>query len=290
MLHSAVIGFAIAAVIGLGVGILSGMIGVGGGVILIPLFRLGYVLSPLAATATSLFTVVLTSFSGAASRIRSKSCVPAVGIAAGVGGMCTSSLGVYLANRSPAWCIMVAAALVIGYCAVSMFRRALSGKKPGQAQEPAIASSAEAQGPAATPPTQDTSAPLAFNAKSPKTIVQSALIGLLAGVLAGYVGVGGGFLMVPLFISLLGMPMKQASGTSLIAVVLIALPAAIEQLVLGNVNLTLGIAIALGSVPGAIVGSRLQKRVPERTLCLIFSCLLLVTAIMLVVNELGLMG
>ena len=63
-----------------------------------------------------------------------------------------------------------------------------------------------------------------------------ALIGVVAGLLSGYVGVGGGFIMVPLFMALLSIPMRLASGTSLIAVCILSIPGTIEQGFLGNIR------------------------------------------------------
>ena len=82
-----------------------------------------------------------------------------------------------------------------------------------------------------------------------------AAIGLFAGLASGYVGVGGGFIMVPLMLSLVGISMKQASGTSLIAVMLLAIPGTIEQGLLGNIDYMAGIAVAVGSIPGAVIGA-----------------------------------
>lgn len=112
-----------------------------------------------------------------------------------------------------------------------------------------------------------------------------AAIGLGAGVASGYVGVGGGFIMVPLFLSVIGIPMKRASGTSLIAVTILAIPGVIEQALLGNVHFMIGIAMAVGSIPGAVLGAQLVKRVPERTLRIMFGAFLLLMAVVLVVNE-----
>ena len=112
-------------------------------------------------------------------------------------------------------------------------------------------------------------------------------VGALAGVASGYVGLGGGFIMVPLMVSLFRIPMKLTSGTSLIAVTLLAVPAAVTQTLLGNVAWAVAIAVAVGSVPGALLGARLITRVPERALRFTFSGFLLVGAVMLVLNQAG---
>ena len=115
-------------------------------------------------------------------------------------------------------------------------------------------------------------------------------IGLLAGVASGDVGVGGGFIMVPLMLSLVGIAMKQASGTSLIAVAILAIPGVVEQVLLGNVQYLAGIAVAIGSIPGAVVGARLLRVVPERQLRFLFGFFLIVAAAVLVLNEFGILG
>lgn len=121
-------------------------------------------------------------------------------------------------------------------------------------------------------------------------VAKALVIGVVAGLLGGYVGVGGGFIMIPLFVALLGIPMKAASGTSLTAVCLLAIPGVVEQALLGNINYSIGIAMAAGSIPGAYLGASVVKHVPERALRLIFACFLLVMAAIMVANEIGLLG
>lgn len=268
--------------VGLAVGVFSGLLGVGGGTLLVPIFRLGFAMDAIACTATSLFTIIPTSISGAISHIREKTCLPKLGLAAGLGGALTSPLGVWLAGKSPDWAIMLAAACVIAYSAVTMLRKALA--IPAAAQEPAAGQGAAAQQ-AARPSLKNGEGDSFRYETTKRDLAICAAIGLLAGVVSGYVGVGGGFIMVPLMLSLLGVPMRVVSGTSLIAVMILAVPGVVYQGVLGNVDWTAGLAVALGTVPGAALGARWASRVPERTLRLLFAGFLLVAAVMLVVNQ-----
>ena len=121
-----------------------------------------------------------------------------------------------------------------------------------------------------------------------KQLAEGAVIGLVTGVASGYVGLGGGFLMVPLMLAWLNIPMKLASGTSLMAIMILAIPGVITQGMLGNIDYVAGIATAVGTVPGAYLGARLVSRVPERTLRIVFSVFLAVGAILLVVKEFAL--
>ncbi|CAK7028386.1 MAG: hypothetical protein PEGG_01181 [Paraeggerthella hongkongensis] len=298
--------YVLPALVGVGIGILSGLLGIGGGTVMVPIFRLAFDMSPVMSTATSLFTIIPTSVSGAVSHIRHKTCIPSLGIAAGLGGAITSPLGVWLAQISPAWMIMLAAALIIGWSAFKMLSKAFKMKNasPVAAEslqaaaiqvETAPDKSVDSATASATTTTTTTASggpagPSSSSKLTRKQLLVGAAIGLVAGVASGYVGVGGGFIMVPMMLSLVGISMRQASGTSLIAVMILAVPGVIEQALLGNINYAAGIAIAIGSIPGAVVGARLVRVVPERMLRFIFGCFLLLAAALLVLNEFGILS
>lgn len=280
--------FVAPALVGVLIGIASGLLGIGGGTVMVPIFRLAFGMSATMSTATSLFAIIPTSISGAISHVKGKTCIPALGIAAGLGGACMSPIGVWLAQLSPDWLVMLAAALIIGYSAINMFKKAFKLRPAGQPAtgvDAAAAASLTSSGDAAV------SAPTADDSSlSRKQLLQGAAIGLVAGLASGYVGVGGGFIMVPLMLSIIGIPMRKASGTSLIAVMILAIPGVIEQGIIGNINYLAGIAIVIGTIPGAVIGARLVTKVPERTLRLLFGCFLIVAAVMLVLNEVGIFG
>lgn len=278
-----IVTFIASLIIGIVVGILSGLLGIGGGTLLVPIFKLGYLMDSIACTATSLFTIIPTSVSGAITHLRNKTCIPRLGVITGIGGMITSPIGVWLATLSPGWMIMAAAAVIIFYSAHTMLKKACKlpkqSKKTKQTAQTGKASAVIVADPIPKNPSL-----------AKRQLVYGALIGLVAGLCSGYVGVGGGFIMVPLMISLLHIPMKLTSGTSLIAVMLLAIPGVIYQAILGNVNWIAGIAVALGSIPGAVLGAKLIPRVPERTLRFLFGGFLVFAGIVLMINELGIFG
>lgn len=275
--------FIAAAFIGVIIGVLSGLLGIGGGTLMVPIFRLGFGMSAIASTATSLFTIIPTSLGGFITHIRNKTCIPKVGLVCGLAGACTSPLGVYLASVSPSWSIMLAAALIIGYSSITMFRKAIRMPKiPSQGASAVVGVDRERAVEQAASKAASEEAPFTF---TPKKVGMCICIGFVAGLASGYVGVGGGFIMVPMFISLLGVMMRQASGTSLVAVTILAIPGVIEQGLLGNINYMAGIAMAIGSIPGAILGANLIRRVPERKLRFVFGAFLLLSAVVLLLNE-----
>ena len=263
--------FILLVLAGVCVGILSGMLGIGGGMVMVPLLCLGFDLSAYAATATSLFAIIPISLAGMVQHVRNRTCIPKLGLALGIGGAITSSLGVYLASISPAWLIMLAAALVIIYSAYKMLRKAVKmGRRTSE-----DASRAETE-----------QAPDTLPAISRNQLFAGFGIGLIAGLISGYIGVGGGFIMVPLMTGWLGIPMKKSSGTSLLAIIILAIPGVIEQMVLGNIAYLMGIMLCVGAIPGAVLGAWLVPRIPERTLRFVFAGMLAVAAISLVVKEL----
>lgn len=274
--------FAAPALAGIFVGVMSGLLGVGGGTIMVPIFRLAFGMSPLASTATSLFAIIPTSISGVASHMRAKTCVPKLGVALGIGGALTSPVGVWLASVSPGWLVIVVAALVIGLSAYKMFKKAL--KAPKRGKQKAAGAAADA-----SEPTSSNPIPAQPNLTR-KHYLQGAGIGLVAGLASGYVGVGGGFIMVPMMLAILSIPMSLASGTSLIAIMILAIPGVIEQAILGNINYFAGISIVVGTIPGAVIGARLVRVIPERQLRFAFGSFLLVAAVLLMLNEFGILG
>ena len=286
------------ALAGVFVGVMSGLLGVGGGTIMVPIFRLAFGMSPLASTATSLFAIIPTSISGVVAHTRAKTCVPRLGLALGVGGAVMSPVGVWLASVSPGWLVICVAAVVIGFSAFKMFKKAVKcapAPRAGQADAARTAgpNAAESQTACAGAASAHSAAPKPVPDQpvlSRKQYLQGACIGLVAGLASGYVGVGGGFIMVPLMLAVLDIPMSLASGTSLIAIMILAIPGVIEQGLLGNIDYLAGIAIVVGSIPGALVGARLVRMVPERQLRFIFGGFLLVAAVMLMLNEFGILG
>jgi uncharacterized membrane protein YfcA len=110
-----------------------------------------------------------------------------------------------------------------------------------------------------------------------------AAIGAAAGVFSGLFGVGGGTVMVPLFILWLGYEEREATGTSLAAIAIIAAAAVIVQLVYGNVHVGDGLLIGIPAVGGVLAGTWMQQRVPRRRLQILFALLLIASAVKLVV-------
>jgi len=111
-----------------------------------------------------------------------------------------------------------------------------------------------------------------------------AAIAAGAGVFSGLFGAGGGTVMVPLFILWLGYEEREATGTSLAAIVIIAGAAVVAQLAYGNVHVADSLLVGIPAVGGVLAGTWLQQRVPRRRLQVLFALLLLGSALKLVIG------
>ena len=117
-----------------------------------------------------------------------------------------------------------------------------------------------------------------------RRILQLAAIGTAAGAFSGLFGVGGGTVIVPLLIIWLGYGEREATGTSMAAIIVIAAFAvALQAGGYGNVDAGSAALVGIPAVAGAIAGTALQQRLPERAISLVFAALLFAIAIELII-------
>jgi uncharacterized membrane protein YfcA len=113
-------------------------------------------------------------------------------------------------------------------------------------------------------------------------LARLAIIGTAAGVFSGLFGVGGGTIIVPLLILWLAYGEREATGTSLAAIAVIAAMGAALQGLHGNVHPLAGALVGVPAVLGAVAGTALQQRVKETTVSYLFAFVLILSAMLLV--------
>jgi uncharacterized membrane protein YfcA len=111
-----------------------------------------------------------------------------------------------------------------------------------------------------------------------------AAIGTVGGAFSGLLGVGGGSVIVPLLIVWLGYGAREATGTSMMAIVVIAAVAVTLQAFYGNVDPPNAALVGVPAIGGAIAGTALQQRIPERSIAFLFAGLLVIIAVKLIVS------
>jgi uncharacterized membrane protein YfcA len=109
----------------------------------------------------------------------------------------------------------------------------------------------------------------------------AAAIGVFTGMLAN----GGGFLLVPLFVVILGLTMPESAGTSLVVIAVLSIPTLITHWALGHIDWVVAGAFAAGAIPGAVIGSRLTGYIPADAMRRSFGILLIVFAIYFVTRQ-----
>lgn len=114
-------------------------------------------------------------------------------------------------------------------------------------------------------------------------LARIAVIGTAAGFFSGLFGVGGGTVMVPLLILWLGYGEREATGTSLAAIVVIALLATAGHGLYGNVDVVAGLVVGVPAVAGVVAGTALQQRIPQRAISYLFAVVLVALAVELLV-------
>ncbi len=121
-----------------------------------------------------------------------------------------------------------------------------------------------------------------------QTILILVLIGIVAGILSGFVGVGGGILIVPALVYFLGMSQHEAQGTSLFVLLLpVGILAVINYSKSGYMDWKFGLIIALTFVVGGFIGSKLALKISPAVVKLIFGLIMAVVSIKLIYSGLN---
>lgn len=111
-------------------------------------------------------------------------------------------------------------------------------------------------------------------------------IGFLAGLYSGFLGLGGGIVMVPLINIWLRKDIKTAFGTSLVLIIILSIPGSVVHYFLDHIDLMLALVLSIGAVPGAYIGSYIVPRIKTSKLELAFGLLLVSVAVYMAIFEL----
>ncbi|MBV1868277.1 MAG: sulfite exporter TauE/SafE family protein [Marinosulfonomonas sp.] len=262
--------------LGLGgiVGILSGMFGVGGGFLMTPLlFFIG--IPPAVAVATEANQIVASSFSGVLAHLRRKTVDLKMGGVLLIGGLAGAALGVRLFNILKQMgqvdllvtlCYVVFLGIIGGLMFIESLRAILRSRSPNAVPKRKKHNWIHA---------------LPFKTKFRTSglyisVIPPLVVGVAVGILAAIMGVGGGFIMVPAMIYLLGMPTKVVVGTSLFQIIFVT---GFTTLLHATTNFTVDMALAvlllIGGVVGAQIGTRIGLKLKAEQLRILLAIMVL---------------
>ncbi len=266
---------------GAGVGVLSGLFGVGGGFLMTPLL-IFIGIPPAVAVASEANQLVATSVSGVLAHWRRGGVDFKMGMVLLAGGVLGSGLGVWLfkllrglgqIDLAISLCYVVFLGIV-GALMMAESLRALLRKRKGVARRGKLHRHTWIHG-----------LPLKMRFQKSRLYISAVmpfLIGLLVGLLAAIMGVGGGFIMVPAMIYLLGMPTAMVAGTSLFQILfVVATVTLLQSAVNQTVDVILALLLLAGSVVGVQVGSRLGARLPSEQFRVLLAGLVLAVCLKL---------
>lgn len=293
----------LAIVVGIGVGVVVGALGAGGGILSVPVlvFLLG--MPAHSATASSLVIVMISALTSMPHHARRGNIEWRSGLIFGAGSVIAAVIGSRLSALVPAQLLLLLLAIMLAVVGALMLRRARRTRREERAeetaqQEGAAAAATDGPDPVAShddpvldqpgPDTVETAdgtrrhhgeveQPAARRSSPRLPLVVAAAT--LTGLLTGFFGVGGGFIVVPMLVVALGLAMRRASGTSLLVMVIVtgvSLLARIGTEV--QIDWATTLVFAGGSALGAILGGPLSAKARASTLTLLFAILLGVVA------------
>lgn len=264
--------------LGLGglVGVLSGMFGVGGGFLMTPLlFFIG--IPPAVAVATEANQIVASSFSGVLAHLKRKTVDLKMGTVLLIGGLIGAAAGVQvfaLLTRLGQVDLLVRLCYVVflGIIGGLMFIESYKTLRRAATNTPAPAPVRKRGWIHALP------FKMRFRTSGLYlSVIPPLLVGLFVGVLAAIMGVGGGFIMVPAMIYLLGMPTKVVVGTSLFQIIFVTGFATLMHATTNfTVDMVLAVLLLVGGVIGAQIGTRIGVKMKAEQLRILLALMVLV--------------
>ncbi|MFT6912410.1 MAG: putative membrane protein YfcA [Paracoccaceae bacterium] len=266
--------------LGLGglVGILSGMFGVGGGFLMTPLlFFIG--IPPAVAVATQANQIVASSFSGILAHLKRKTVDFRMGTVLLVGGLIGSTIGVMIFNvvkelGQVDLLVKVCYVVFLGVIGGLMFVESLGAIRRAR-------STAAGRPRKLVRKQRGWVHALPFKMRFRTSglyisVLPPLIVGLIVGILGAMMGVGGGFIMVPAMIYILGMPTKTVIGTSLFQIIFVtAFTTLLHAVTNYTVDMALALLLLLGGVVGAQVGARIGLKLKAEQLRILLALIVL---------------
>lgn len=245
----------VAVICALVIGVSLGLLGAGGSILTVPLLTFVTAMAPRDAIASSLFAVAATAalatvLHGIKGRVRWRT-----GLIFGVAGMGGAFLGARLSAYLPERLLMVLFGVLMATAAIAM----LQGRRwiEEQGEQPL----------------------------TPSAIAVIAAQGVLLGCLTGLVGVGGGFLIVPVLTLLARLPLKQAVGTSVLVISMNATAGLVGHLGHSTIDWPVTLAVTAAMMCGSVVGGRLCGRVDPENLRQGFGWFVIAVAVFVLVSQ-----
>jgi hypothetical protein len=268
---------------GFGAGVFGSLLGLGGGILIVPLLTVGFGVSFREAVGVSLVCVIVTSSAAAGVYLERHLANLRLGMLLEVFTATGALVGGLVAFALPEQLLAGLFAILLAYTAISMLRRGRAAASP----PPATTDELGAADAGAQPPASSLADEIAGPGYRPVRLAAGAGGSLGAGVVSALLGVGGGIVKVPLMHLVMGVPLKVATATSNLMIGVTAAASAIVYLLRGGIDPYVAGPTAVGVFVGAMVGSRLASRIHVDLLRLLFVGVLALTAVQMTLRALS---
>lgn len=271
-------------IFGVLVGLALGLTGGGGSIFAVPLLIYGLNVPPRDAVAISLIAVAVTAAAGAVEGVSRRVIeLRAAAIFAAAGVVC-APVGVWLGDLVPGGVTVTAFACLMLFVAVRMIVKSYRAPEQARVIRARVADDAGAD--AATVCRYSPDGRLRLTARCSLALLGA---GVLVGVLSGFFGVGGGFLIVPALMLVTEMGIHRAVSTSLLVITLVGVSGVISAIVAGrHIEPVLTSLFIVGGIVGMGAGRVLARYLAGRTLQLVFAAGMIVIGLMMLIERLGL--
>jgi uncharacterized membrane protein YfcA len=273
--------------LGLVVGFLSGLFGVGGGFLLTPLLMM-IGIPPTVAAASDANQIVAASSSGTFAHWRLGNVDFKIGLILIAGGIVGGTLGVQLikvlrATGNADFVIKIAYVIMLSIVGFYMFQESFKSLRPRKVREAGLRTKEKSW-------FSECCDRLPLKVEFRKSgitlsIFMPVILGTLVGVLSAMMGVGGGFIMVPVMVYMLRMPMHVVVGTSLFQVLFTCINVTFMQSYYNHtVDLLLALFLLVGSTTGAQIGARVSSRLKADQLKIILASIVIIVMVQMAVS------
>jgi uncharacterized membrane protein YfcA len=267
---------------GAAVGVFGSLLGLGGGILIVPLLTLGYGLPLREAVGVSLVCVMMTSSAAAGVYLQRHVANLRLGMTlelfTAIGALVGGSIAFLVDERL----LSLLFAALLGYVAITMLG-AQSRGAPLSADMPSIDGKLDPEEPS-RPTILDR---LAGDGYQVRNLGRGVIGATVAGVASALLGIGGGIIKVPLMHLSMGVPLRVATATSNLMIGITAAASAVIYLIHGGIDPYVAGPTAIGVFVGATAGSRLGHRVDLRHLRLLFVVVLGYTAAQMLIRAIG---
>ncbi len=263
---------------GAAVGVILALTGAGGGILAVPMLVFGLHMSLVESSPVGLLAVGLASAVGAILGLREGLVrYRAAGII-GLSGMVFAPLGVKLAHAIPNTPLTIAFAFVLAWVAVRSWRSARPAPQANEPGKPKRCKLCELN-------------PLTGRLRLlPACVAALVGTGALSGLLSGLLGVGGGFVIVPMMLAISNVPQKGIVATSLAVIALVSVSGVSAAVLHGALDWNVAAPFAAGAMLALLAGRSLGKRLASGHLQRAFGAVAGVVAVMMLLRGLGLIG